>query len=374
MKRNLERFNLSFKSRGILGLGAEGKSRICLAKGQLAYLTEEIGDLKNPRNLSRFKTLLSKFPGQLRIRPEVVTYDLHPQYLSSRLALEFKKVKLVPVQHHWAHIGSVLIEKNISSPVIGLSFDGTGFGLDGNLWGGEILLADLKKMERLGHFKNIPLPGGEAAIREPYRMAFSFLYKLEGEKFLRRSHPLIKKYSREAPIIFEILKKKFNSPLSSSVGRLFDAVSALLQIKEKVNYEGEAAIALEKEAKRGRALARGKSFSYRIEEKKGSFILNPLPLIEDILIAQKKRVPKEKIAAMFHFTLAEMAVDVCRRVRRRRKVNKVVLSGGVFLNKILRQEIKKRLEANKFEVILPEVVPVHDGGIALGQVGIANFQ
>jgi len=373
MKQELERFNLSFKTRGILGLGAEGKGRICLAKGKLAYLTDEIGDLKIPRNFGQFKSLLLRFPKQFHIQPEVVAYDLHPHYLTSRLAQRLKRVKLLPVQHHWAHIGSVLVEKNISSPVIGLAFDGTGFGLDGNLWGGEILLADLKRMERLGHFKNIPLPGGEAAIREPYRMALSFLYELEGRKFLKRKHPLVKKYARQAPLVLEILNKKFNTPLSSSVGRLFDAVSALLGIKEKVNYEGEAAIALEKKAEKGKAAARGKNFSYQIEKKRDVFILNPLPMIKDILKAQNEKIPAEVIAAIFHFTLAEMASDVCLRIRRRRKINQVVLSGGVFLNKILRAELKKKLESNKFEVVFPELVPVHDGCIALGQVGIAAY-
>ena len=367
---------LNFESKPVLACGAELKNAFCLTRENYAFLSQHIGDMENLETLSSFESGIEHFKRLFRVSPEVIAYDFHPEYLATKYATQLKRdgakgldtdVQFVPVQHHHAHIASCLAENGVEEPVIGVAFDGTGYGEDGQIWGGEFLVGDFQHFERRAHLKYVVLPGGEAAIRKPYRMAISHLYHLpssltSGLSLFDRVEPV------ELEIVRRQIEKRINSPLTSSCGRLFEAVSSLLGICDVITYEGEAAIKLEMLADEGFE----DGYHWPISKGKFPIVIDAEPVLCDIIGDLKASVPVAVISAKFHNAVAEMVSRVCCLIRERDGLNKVVLSGGVFQNLYLLKRTLSHLRRCDFEPYIHHQVPCNDGGIALGQAVIAN--
>jgi hydrogenase maturation protein HypF len=363
---------LGFDLRDLLACGAELKSTFCITKGNYAFLSQHIGDLENAETLESFARSVGHFRRLFRLEIAAVAHDLHPEYLSTRYAWEMAegggRLPLVPVQHHHAHVAACMAENGVDEPVIGISFDGTGYGDDGRLWGGEFLICDFAGYRRAAHLKYLPLPGGEAAIRRPYRMAISYLLDSLGADILEGDLPPLREMpTSELMVLRRQIERGINSPLTSSVGRLFDAVSSLIGLRQVVNYEGQAAIELEMAAQEG------------IEERYDWALLSGEPRVIDVSPALRRIVeevqrgtPAEVISARFHNTVADVIASVCDRLREETGIATVALSGGVFQNLFLLDRACRLLEARGFRVLIHHQVPPNDGGIALGQAVIAN--
>lgn len=353
----------------ILATGAQFKNTFCLARGSFAFPSTHIGDLENYETLDFYSREIERFKKLCSVKPEVVAYDMHPEYLSTKYALSLKNIKKIPVQHHYAHIASCMAENKISQKVIGVAFDGTGYGEDENIWGGEFLLADLQGFQRIAHFKYVPMPGGEAAIKNPWMMAISYLYTCYREDFLNLDLEFVRKidFSRWE-IIRKMLDQKVNLFLTSSAGRLFDSVSVLLNFREKTNYEGQPAVELEfwaEEKIKG-------EYDYEITKEKDLYLIRPELIIKGVVNDLIKKERKSKISARFHNTMAQIINGVCSRLRKECDLNSVCLSGGVFQNTFLLNRTYALLSKNKFRVYTHHLVPPNDGGISLGQAVIAN--
>ena len=329
-------------SRPIVAAGAELKSTFCVARGAEAFLSAHLGDLDNELAFQAFRADVELYLAMLGVEPEVVAHDLHPEYLATKWALD-RDAEPVGVQHHHAHAAACLAEHGEEGPALALVFDGTGYGTDGTLWGGELLRCDLRSFERLAHLAAVPLPGGEAAIREPWRMAALHL-ELAGLPVPFERWPDVRGALR------------VNAPLSSGMGRLFDAAAALLGVRERVTYEGQAAIELEQLASDTVA----PPYPWRFGD--GTALVS---LAHDDLAAGR---PREEIAAAFHETVAAGAADACAEVGEPRTV---VLSGGTFQNVRLLAATTRRLEAHGFCVLSHRLVPPNDGGISYGQAVVA---
>jgi hydrogenase maturation protein HypF len=363
------RLNLELKE--ILACGGELKNTFCLTKGTYAFLSQHIGDMENYETFASFQASIEHFQNLFRVNPQAVAYDLHPNYLATRYALELAEaegLRLVPVQHHHAHVVSCMAENGVDGEIIGVAFDGTGYGTDGSIWGGEFLLADHRQFSRLGHFKYVPLPGGDAAIKRPYRMAVSHLMSALGEEALGLPLDLWTQIeATELALVRRIMAAKVNCPLTSSCGRLFDAVSALLGVRRVVNYEGQAAIELEMLAAEGvdEAYDWSQPSSYPI-------IIDPAPVLRGVISDLRRGVDRGVISAKFHNTIADIVVGVSRAARETTGINRVALSGGVFQNIYLLSRTLDGLDSHGFETLIQHQVPTNDGGIALGQAVIAN--
>ncbi len=367
---------LNFEMKQILACGAELKNTFCLTRDNYAFLSQHIGDMENLETLDTFESGLEHFKRLFRVLPEVIAYDLHPEYLATKYTLELKRngaeqlpsgVQFVPVQHHHAHIASCLAENGVMEPVIGVAFDGTGYGEDGQIWGGEFLVGDFQHFKRRAYLKYVVLPGGEAAIRKPYRMALSYLFNLptaltSGLNLFDRTDP------GELQIIRRQIERRINSPLTSSCGRLFDAVSSLLGICDVITYEGQAAIELEMLAEEGVE----DGYHWPLPRGKFPIIIDAKPVLGDIIRDLKAAVPITVISAKFHNAVAEMVSGVCCLIRERDGLSKVALSGGVFQNLRLLRRTLSHLRRKGFETYIHHQVPCNDGGIALGQAVIAN--
>ena len=363
------RLNLELKE--ILACGAELKNTFCLTKGTYAFLSQHIGDMENYETFASYQASVEHFQKLFRVNPQAVAYDLHPDYLATRYALELaeaKGLRRLPVQHHHAHVVSCLAENGVDEEVIGVAFDGSGYGSDGCIWGGEFLLADYRRFRRLGHLKYVPLPGGEAAIKRPYRMAVSHLLSAFGEEALRLPLELWTQIeATELALVRRMMAAKVNCPLTSSCGRLFDAVSALLGVRGVVNYEGQAAIELEMLA------AEGVDEVYDWSPPSGyPIIIDPAPVLRGVVSDLRRGVEVAVISAKFHNTIADITVGVSRAARERTGINRVALSGGVFQNTYLLGRTLDELERHGFEALSHHQVPTNDGGIALGQALVAN--
>jgi hydrogenase maturation protein HypF len=365
--------HLPFNSKQILACGAELKNTFCLTKDNYAFMSQHIGDLENLETMEHFETTLELYKKLFRINPEVVAYDLHPEYLSTKYAKslsEQQKLSSIAVQHHHAHIVSCMVENGIEEKVIGVAFDGTGYGSDGLIWGGEFLIADYKGFDRVGHFEYVPLPGGTVAIERPYRMAISYLLTLLGKDALKSDLAFLKDVSSQELAIIEMqLMKGINSPLTSSCGRLFDAVSALIGIRGKIDYEAQAAIEMEMAADENE---KG-SYPFSIMEKDEVNVVHFKQLFSSVIKDLQDRVPQSNIAMKFHRTMAEVVVQMCRRLSGRSGLKKIALSGGVFQNRLLLRLTVSALERAGFEVLTHSKVPTNDGGVSLGQAVIGNF-
>ncbi|OGO03465.1 MAG: carbamoyltransferase HypF [Chloroflexi bacterium RBG_13_53_26] len=370
---------LPFKARPVLACGAEEKNTFCLTKDEHAFVSQHIGDLENEETLQHFEDTVELYERLFRIEPEIVAYDLHPEYLSSKYALGLRAegkpgLRPVPVQHHHAHVVSCMVENNVKAPVIGVAFDGTGYGTDGTLWGGEFLVADWKGFERVGHLEPVPMPGGAAAIHRPYRMALGYLYGLTGQDILLEGLPILGRIdSEEVAIIKHQVERRLNSPLTSGAGRLFDAVSALAGVRGVVDYEAQAAIELEMLATDVIDPADSSCYPFSIVEETECRVLKLADLISAVVEDVEKGVPAPLISARFHRTMARIIVRMCRLIAGDRGIRLVALSGGVFQNRLLSRLTLEALQKEGFEVLTHRLVPCNDGGISLGQAVIANF-
>lgn len=356
----------------ILACGAQLKNTFCLTKGDFAILSPSIGDLSNLEALTTFEDGIERLQKLIACEPEVIAYDLHPEYLSTKYALSLDPTVKVGVQHHHSHIASCMAENGLAGPVIGVAFDGTGFGEDRNIWGGEFLVADFKGYRRWAHLEYIPMPGGSQAIREPWRMAASYLHHIYGNNFLDLDLTFIRRLNKNKwSILEQMILKKINSPLTSSIGRLFDAVASLVGVRDMVEYEGQAAIELERAAT---ASSRSPAASYRFEikEEDEHFVVDPGLVIAGVVEDLQKGVSIQTISAKFHNAIAGMIVKVCSEIRKRTGVGNVVLSGGVFQNRLLIQKVPSYLQAEKFNIFTHHQVPTNDNGISLGQAVVAD--
>lgn len=359
--------------RPILACGADMKGAFALAEGSKANLFEGFGDLADPANLTKYENSIRRQIKALKIEPEVIVCDLHPGYFSTQFAQAFtdrsRKSVLFKVQHHEAHAASAIVDSGIKGDVIGVAFDGTGYGLDGNIWGGEFFVGDLRQMKRAAHFEYIPMPGAEAAIREPWRMAVSYLYRIFGRKFLSLKIDLINRLDeKQAIALTAMIDKSINSPLTSSAGRFFDAVGSLVLSKEKAAFEAELPIELEKMALE---FCRDK-YDFGIESKKDGIIIKFSNTLRGIVKDLSLKADPLTISGKFHNTIADVISDVSMKLRKKYRINKVVLTGGVFQNKFLTGRAVELLKKQKFDVYTHLNVSTNDSGIPIGQIAIAR--
>lgn len=357
---------LSGENLPVLAVGAELKNTVCLTRGDRAFLSQHVGDLKNIEVYDSFKQTIKHLQTILEVRPERVAHDLHPDYYSTRYALEESGLPTVAVQHHHAHMASCLAEHGVEGPAIGVIFDGIGYGTDGHLWGGEFLVGDLRSCERVGHFRYQPMPGGDLATREPWRMALSYLQAAYAE--LPVDSPAFNNITpADLGLVAQAVSRGINAPMSSSCGRLFDAVAAMLGLRQRASYEGQAALELEMSADPHA----NQLLPYELLNEGGQIIFDPLLMVRDIFEQQKQGADPATLAGRFHASLAAMTLDVCEELRSRTALQRIVLSGGVFQNCLLTEMTLARLEDSGFEVLMHSLVPPNDGGLALGQAVVA---
>ncbi|MDQ2811457.1 MAG: carbamoyltransferase HypF [Actinomycetota bacterium] len=357
--------------RQVLACGAELKNTFCLARDRHAFVSHHIGDLENAETLRSFIEGIEHFGRLFDITPQVVAHDLHPEYLSTKYALELadQGLSLQGVQHHHAHIASCLADNGAEGPVIGVAFDGTGYGSDGTIWGGEFLVASLAGFERAGHLAPVPMPGGAAAIRQPWRMAAAYLDAVTGLD--PAEHPdaldVMRRNQAHWPTIVAMARKGINSPLTSSAGRLFDAAAAILGVRDAINYEGQAAVELEQLADPGEtgAYPAGIEAGSPFRVRGGDLILG---VVDDLAAGTAPEI----VAARFHHGVAALVEAGCLLTRERHGLDTVALSGGVFQNLLLLRVVVSRLRARGFRVLVHSRIPCNDGGISLGQAVVAG--
>ncbi len=356
---------LPFESLPILATGGELKATFCLAAGRDGFMSQHIGDMENLETLDAFSRAVDHFTDLFRIEPELIAADLHPGYLSTKWA-ERQGVPVVKVQHHHAHIASVMAEHGVLDPVIGFSFDGTGYGTDGTIWGGEVLIAGYERFERVGHLSETPLPGGDGAVKHPARMALSYLHTA-GIPWSTDLSPVSNLSETERTLLTVQLERGINTIPTTSMGRLFDAVSAITGVRQSVTYEAQAAIEFE-------ALvddAEGGTYAFAISERDGLLMIDPAPVLHSVVTDVVGGEQTGTIAARFHRGVAAAIVEVAERIRRRTGLTTVGLSGGVFQNVTLTHATTTALAERDFEVLIHRLVPPNDGGLALGQAVIA---
>jgi hydrogenase maturation protein HypF len=362
--------SLPAPQRPVLAVGGELKGTVCLTRGDQAFLSQHLGDLKNAATLESLEETVRHLAGILKIRPQAVAHDLHPDYLSTAFAESLHGVSKVAVQHHHAHLASCMAENGLEGEGIGVIFDGAGYGPDGTVWGGEFLVGGYERFERRGHLRPLPLPGGDAATRAPWRMALAYLHSSFGEKLFDLDLPCT---SAVAPsdrrLFLQILEKRINAPLTSSCGRLFDAVASLLGLRQTVAYEGQAAIELEALAE---TCTTTETYPFRLVEAEDRTVLDFSAMLESLVQEVLRDRPRGETARRFHNTLASAAAAVCERIRRASGLDRVVLSGGVFQNRLLSEGLCYLLEEAGFQVFTQRQAPPNDGGLALGQAIIAG--
>lgn len=351
--------------RSVLACGPELKNTFCLTKHNRAFLSQHIGDLENMAVNDSYRQNIELFERLFDIKPQVLACDMHPEYFSTKYAVQRAKAEnlpLVRVQHHHAHIASVLAEHGIKDKVIGAALDGTGYGEDGNIWGGEFMLADMASYKRLGHFDYMPLPGGAKAVKEPWRLALWQAYKLYGDE-LAQFYPELLQPGWQ--LMLKAVQNGFNAPLSSGAGRVFDAVSAMLGICRSINYEGQAAIELERAARNGC----GSVLPYEVKKQDGQYILDFAETYR--ALHSFKRSGRIADAAMsFHLTAAKAISDILQRISIDTGIYKVVFSGGACQNITLMNLLYDELDS-EFNIYMNEQVPPNDGGLSFGQAAAA---
>ncbi len=369
-----EAISLPLDGPAVLACGAELKNTVCVTRGAQAFLSQHIGDLDDYRSYRFFQETVADFSALLKAKPAIVAHDLHPDYLSTRYASARKGVRLTGIQHHHAHIAACMVEHGLKENVIGVALDGTGYGPDGTIWGGEFLVANLADFERVGHFKPYRMPGGDEVIRQPARMAFSCaLAELNGNELSDLPALLPGLTETERRVLAGMIAQGVNAPWTSSAGRLFDAVSALLGLGEGITYEAQAAIRLQTIAQPDGA----PPYPYVIEMQDEALQLSFGPAIRAIVADRCADVNIGQIAGRFHQTVAEAVGEMCVRIRDRERLERssplerVALSGGVFQNDLLLALTTNDLLRRGFQVYSHHLVPPNDAGIALGQAAVA---
>lgn len=356
-----------------MALGSQTKNTVCFLKNNSAFMGPLHKDLTQLDDFINFKKDVKKF---LKGKPRIIAYDLHPEYQSNKYAavIATPYLKLEPVQHHHAHIASCMAEHGLKNQqVIGVAFDGTGLGEDNQIWGAEFLICDYKGFKRAAYLEKIPLIGQEAAITEPWRLTAAWLCRIYKDKFLSLNIDFTKGIDKKK---WAVLKKMdsvhFNSPFVSSMGRLFDAAASLIMAKYKAGYEAELAVSLEKLATGYKR--EGKAYKFVIKKIKGIYIIDPSFIFKGIISDIKKQVTKQEIAYRFHMAVAKIINEICLKLKKEAKIKKVVLSGGVFQNKLLLKMTLDLLYKYNFEVIIHKNLPANDANISLGQAVIASFR
>ncbi|HEY8505992.1 MAG TPA: carbamoyltransferase HypF, partial [Gemmataceae bacterium] len=358
----------------VLAVGGQLKATFALGRGRFAFLSHHLGDLDHYEAYRAFLKDVALYEELFAVNPALLAHDLHPDYCSTRYALERARregIRAVAVQHHHAHVASCMAEHGLDEPVIGVAFDGTGYGPDGSVWGGEFLVGDYRRFRRAAHLRRVGMPGGEQAIREPWRMAVAHLLDA-GEDLVLAGGPS----GTALRTVGKMLERGLNSPMTSSAGRLFDAVAALAGVRRRVSYEGQAAMELEWHAA---DTAPDGAYPFGVDAPhSGNGGVSPAPLVVDTrplirAVAEDVRRGGKmgRIARRFHSTLVDVIADVCGRVRQTTGLGVVVLSGGVFMNALLTQEVSARLGGEGFRVYRHRLVPPNDGGLSLGQLAVA---
>jgi len=359
--------DLPVEARPLLACGAELKNTFCVAKGHRAWVGHHIGDLKNYETLDSFQRGIEHFEKLFAVEVEMVAHDLHPNYLSTAYATERPGVELIAVQHHHAHLAACLAEHGECGPAIGAIYDGSGYGLDGSVWGGELLYGGLAGFERLGHLWPVRMPGGDQAVREPWRMACAWLVEAAGTEQPALPSALRGRIDeRRWDTVARMACRGIAAPVTTSVGRLFDAVAALCGVAVSVNYEGQAAIELE-------ALASAdETGRYELPLTGAtSLVLDARDLVLAVAHEIAAGVPPASVAARFHNSLTAATAVACRRLAEERHCGTVVLSGGAFQNRRLLEGTARVLIEEGIRVLIPERLPPNDGGIAYGQAAVA---
>jgi hydrogenase maturation protein HypF len=339
----------------VLAVGAELKSAVCVTRGADAFVSQHIGDLENVETFTFFEETIEKLERLLGVRPRFVAHDLHPDYRSTRWALA-SGLPRIAVQHHHAHVAACLAEHGRTGPAIGVAFDGTGCGPAGDLWGGEILIVDLLRFERFTHLRPLALAGGEAAIRQPWRIACAALLDA-GEPL-----DLLERIGSRLEPVSRMIASGVNSPRASGAGRWFDAMASLCAVRDEISYEAQAAIELEALSDAGDADA----YPFAFED-----VIDLRPTVRAIAADLRSGIPASRVAARFHETLARAVLEAARRARHATRLETVALSGGCFQNKRLTQRCDELLARDGFEVLVHRAVPPNDGGVSLGQAAIA---
>jgi hydrogenase maturation protein HypF len=361
---------LEKETQPVLAVGGELKNTVCVVRGSEAFLSQHVGDLENLESYRFFEEAVQHLQRILETEPKVIAHDLHPDYFSTKWAQEREGVELVGVQHHHAHVAACMAENHLDGKVIGIALDGTGYGTDGAIWGGEVLVADYAGFQRAAHLEYVALPGGAAAIHEPWRMAVSYLTKHFGKDVEKLGLPFLAETdSRKLNVVLQMMEREINSPRTSSCGRLFDAVAALVGLRGTVNFEAQAAIELEMAARDS-----GSESAYPLDLNLHGTIwqIGTKPLFDWLLRDIGKQTSVAEMSRKFHNGLAVVFVDVAERIRDRTELNRVCLSGGCFLNALLLETMIAEMKERSFEVFFHTEVPPGDGGISLGQAVIAG--
>jgi hydrogenase maturation protein HypF len=356
--------------RPLLACGAELKNTFCVAKGERAWVSHHIGDLENLETLRSFSDGVEHFQRLFAVEPELVAYDLHPEYLSTKYALECDGVELIGVQHHHAHMAGCLAEYGETGPAVGAIFDGTGYGTDGTLWGGELLYGDIGSCRRVGSLHPVRLPGGAQAIRQPWRMACAWLQESTGAApalpVTLRDQVDPERWNR----VTQLAQTGFASPQTTSAGRLFDAVAALCGLRAEIVYEGQAAIELEAACDPSERA----SYPMPVVRRQDAIVIDPRETIAAISADVGAGAPAETVAARFHRALADSTVEACAAAASMYGTETVVLSGGVFLNRRLLETVAAGLSGHGLRVLTPRLLPAGDGGISYGQAAVAAWR
>ncbi|MDW7694241.1 Sua5/YciO/YrdC/YwlC family protein [Flammeovirgaceae bacterium SG7u.111] len=354
---------LRSNAEGIVAVGGEMFNTLALGKRDKAVISQQIGDLRNKPTLDFYKETYQKICGSYMVRPQLFVHDMNPAYLSTQFARKMS-TNCLPVQHHHAHIASCMVENGLDEKVIGICFDGAGFGDDGKIWGGEFFTCDLANYERDLHLEYMPMPGGVIAVEEPWRMGLSYLLNAFGYKVLGFNIPFLKGLRKEkVDLLLMSLKDNMDSPFTSSIGRLFDAVAAIVNINIYKTFHSEASVRLESIADSS------VNECYPFEMGKVIRVQNTIrAIVEDV----QKGIPNAIISGKFHRTVVEMTLQAANMLRSQSHINRVVLSGGVFQNKLLLEWVEDALSENNFDVYSHSQVPFNDGGLALGQLAIAS--
>lgn len=358
------------ESQPILAVGGELKNTVCVVRGGEAFLSQHVGDLENLESYGFFQEAVEHLQSILEVKPRAIAYDLHPDYFSTKWALEKQGFELVGVQHHHAHIASCMAENHLDGKVIGIALDGTGYGTDGAIWGGEVLIADYEGFERPAHLQYFPLPGGAAAIHEPWRIALGLLYRNFANEFPTAAPLFFKDIdSRKQNVVVQMIEREVNSPLTSSCGRLFDAVAALIGIRSIVNYEAQAAIELEMAAHDSTDEG---VYPFDLMKQDSGWEIGTRTLFESIVQDIGNQVHPNDISRRFHNGLAAVFAELAEHIRSSSALNRVCLSGGCFQNTLLFESLRGLLRQRDFEVYFHTEVPAGDGGLSLGQALVAS--